>query len=282
MKRLTHLTILLSLIFTTVACSKAANSNSKETKDFTLLVNKWNKAHSTKDMAAFSELYDNSVLFYGKQKDKKDCIGTKLALLKKQADFYQQIYGEVQTERLNDSEIKCSFIKRVTVNQETKDYPSYLTFKKIDGNWKIITEGDLVTDRNLAKNKKVQTPQINQQDYNYEPTVSVIVGVIKAETFFGPPGYGENPKTDSKEHVYVLNLDKSINVISNTKDAEEDEFNSTKYDIQKIQLNPSEGIKLSKYKNKKVRLSGTFFGAHTGHHFTEVLLDVEKIDEVQF
>lgn len=172
MKTLIHFTFVLFLTVTFVGCSKSSNSKREASEDFELLVNNWNKAHSSKDVAVFSELYDNSVLFYGKQKDKNDCIETKLSLFKKQPDFYQQIFGDIQIEELNESEVKCSFVKRVTLNKQTNDYPSYLTFKEVDGNWKIITEGDLVTDKNLSKQKDVKIPKdATKGDFNGDGTL---------------------------------------------------------------------------------------------------------------
>jgi ketosteroid isomerase-like protein len=254
------------------------NESTSDIAEFKQLVADWNKAHSSKDVGVFSNLFENSILFYGVQQDKNTCIESKLSFFKKYPDFYQQIFGDVQVEQINDNEVKCSFVKRVTVNQSTNDYPSYLIFKKSADSWKIVTEGDLVTDKNLAKNETTKNTTANQQDYYYEPTVSIISGTIKIETFFGPPGFGENPQTDSREDSYILNLDNSINIISKSKDIEEGDFNSTKYNIAKIQLTSTSGVKLTNYKNKFVRLTGTFFGAHTGHHHTDVLMDVKKIE----
>jgi hypothetical protein len=137
------------------------NDATSDTADFKQLVAEWNKAHSSKDVGVFSNLFENSILFYGVQQDKNTCIESKLSLFKKYPDFYQQIFGDIQVEKINDKEVKCSFVKRVTVNQATNDYPSYLTFKKSTDNWKIVTEGDLVTDKNLAKKseKKITIPK---------------------------------------------------------------------------------------------------------------------------
>lgn len=256
-----------------------ANIETNNATFFNYLVQDWNKAHSSKDVGVFSNLYDNTVLFYGTQMDKNSCIESKLSFFKKNPDYYQQIYGGIQTNNISDTEVKCNFVKRVTVNQATNDYPSYLTFKKFGNDWKIITEGDLVTDKNLAKKETANLAATNRQDYYYEPAVSIISGMIKIETFFGPPGYGENPQADSREDSYILNLGDSINVISKAKTIEEGDFNSTKYNISKIQLLSTSGVKMKKYKNKFVRLTGTFFCAHTGHHHTEVLMDVIKIEE---
>ena len=141
---------LLTCIYLLSACN-ISSKPSVDTPDFEKLVSDWDKAHNTKDVAAFSNLFDSSVFFYGTQMDKNACIESKLSLFKKYPDFYEQIFGEIQVENLNDSSVRCSFVKRVTVTQETKDYPAYLIFKKVGNDWKINTEGDLTTDKNLAK-----------------------------------------------------------------------------------------------------------------------------------
>lgn len=133
---------------------KKINESISDTADLKQLVADWNKAHSSKDVGVFSNLFENSILFYGVQQDKNTCIESKLSLFKKYPDFYQQILGDIQIEKINDNEVNCSFVKRVTVNQATTDYPSYLKFKKSADSWKIVTEGDLITDKNLAKKSK--------------------------------------------------------------------------------------------------------------------------------
>lgn len=131
----------------------------------------------------------------------------------------------------------------------------------------------------IKSEEPVKPSMTNQHDYYYEPTVSIISGFIKNETFFGPPGYGENPQTDSREECYILNIDNPINVISNSSEKKEFDFNDTKYSISKIQLTSTSGVELSNYKNKLVRLTGTFFGAISGNHHTEILMDVKAIQE---
>ncbi|MBQ4474994.1 MAG: nuclear transport factor 2 family protein [Bacteroidales bacterium] len=128
-----------------------------ETTDFAALVKEWNKANSAKDYEALSAMFDNNVLFYGTQLNKDACVENKRMAFKKSPDFYQQIYGYVDVEKISDTEVKCSFVKRVTVSGQTNDYPSYLNFHKVGDEWKISAESDLITDENLAKraeNKK--------------------------------------------------------------------------------------------------------------------------------
>ena len=136
-----------------------SETNSFENTNFKQLVESWNNAHNSKDVAVFSNLFDNLVLFYGTQLDKNTCIESKLTFFKQNPDFYEQIFGDIQIDKLNDSIVNCSFVKRVTVNQETKDYPSYLTFKRLENAWKISVEGDKVTDNNIAVMKSTPTVQ---------------------------------------------------------------------------------------------------------------------------
>ena len=113
--------------------------------------------------------------------------------------------------------------------------------------------------------------------YYFEPDTSFVTGILKQEVYFGPPNYGENPKTDSKEKQYVFYPNKPISVLSkpNTK---QDSYNTTTKNIKSFQLVNTRNISLSKYINKKIKISGTFFGAHTAHHHTKILLDIVKIE----
>lgn len=103
-----------------------------------------------------------------------------------------------------------------------------------------------------------------------------MTGTLTLETFLGPPNYGEDTITDKKEQEYVLNLEKPINIIAPTEDISGG-FNEAKTGIKKLQLIPNE--KLGQYVNKKIKVSGKLFGTQTGHHHTEVLLSVIKMEQ---
>jgi len=163
-KSIVKTTGFLTCVFLFNSCNFSDNKTSESTADpsiFKQLVEDWNKAHASKDIGVFSSMFEKTVFFYGVNQDKNTCIESKLSLFKKYPDFYQQIFGNIQVEKINDTEVNCSFVKRVTINQSTNDYPSYLTFKKSGGNWKIAVESDLVTDKNLAKKSrnKVNIPK---------------------------------------------------------------------------------------------------------------------------
>ena len=170
MKKLLGILIIINII---IGCNNNNSKSNDGVNDFKILVAKWDKAHNSKDVAAFSNLFDSSVLFYGTKLDKNTCIENKLSFFKKYPDFYEQIYGDIQVEKQSDNSVKCSFIKRVTLNQVTKDYPSYLILKKVNNDWKIITEGDLVTDKNLSKNSN-ESKENNEQIKKYVGNNTVI------------------------------------------------------------------------------------------------------------
>lgn len=251
----------------------------KNKNDFTILVGKWSDAHNTKDVGVLSDLYDQFVMYYGTLMERNECIESKLSFFKKKPDFKQTIVSDVTTENISDYEVKCSFTKNVTTNGKSTDYPSYLHFKKCGDNWKISVEGDLVTDKNLAK-KKAKSSYTNSKNYYFEPSISVISGTIVSETFYGPPGYGEDPANDTKELCYVLLLDNPINVIPGPDDYDDEINNAAVNNITKIQLVNSDYFQ-EKYLNKLVKLTGTFFYGHSGHHHTDILLYINDAEIIQ-
>jgi serine/threonine protein kinase len=115
----------------------------------------------------------------------------------------------------------------------------------------------------------------NQINYRFRPAKSIIYGYLSEEIVAGPPGWGETPELDNRT-VYFVNFYKSINVIADV--GSEDEINVTTYDIRKVHL--SNFWDYENFKNKKVKLTGDFWGAHTGHHYTPVCFTVESIEIV--
>lgn len=159
--KLTAFIYILPLVSFLISNNDQSNTNptSFDKTQLSKLVNEWNNAHINKDIEVFSNLYNDTILYYGTKKVKNACIESKLLLFKKYPDYHQQAFGEIQSEKISETEFKCSFIKRVTINKKTTEYPSYLYFSKKQNNWKITTEGDLVTDRNLAKLKETKIPK---------------------------------------------------------------------------------------------------------------------------
>lgn len=154
-----RLFIIVILFFFSCENFTSKNSTSVDEKEIVQLVNDWNVAYNSKNIIQLINFYDSTIFLYGVNTDKNGCIEDKLSFFKKHPDYYQQIFGNIEFQKISDKEIKCTFIKRATINQQTKDYPSYLNFIKKESEWKIKIEGDLVTDKNLAKKKEINIPK---------------------------------------------------------------------------------------------------------------------------
>jgi len=115
---------------------------------------------------------------------------------------------------------------------------------------------------------------LNALYYQYEPVVSTLTGTLTTQLFWGPPGYGEDTIADERELECILVLDKAIHIQKPDSDI------SGGYDglvnaIDTIQVVHQQ--KVNNYFHKKVKVTGTLFGAQTGHHHTEILIDLITI-----
>lgn len=154
-----HLIILFSTLLLFSCKPNESSSSEGKIKE---LVSNWNKAHNEKSIGSFDELYAAEVQFYLKKLSKNECLEEKLNLFKKYPDFFQQISREIEVDKLLDNQYKSSFVKSVTVNQITKDYPSYLIF---DDKGKIIAESDLTSETGGAKKNEGNTVAATSKNY---------------------------------------------------------------------------------------------------------------------
>lgn len=108
----------------------------------------------------------------------------------------------------------------------------------------------------------------------YEPETVELDGRLVIQSKFGPPNYGEQPKTDEKVRVPVLVLKNPVSMLP----SQEEGYNSPPvYRITQIQL----AFSGTAYKNligQNVVVTGSLFHAHTGHHYTDVVLNVRSIE----
>jgi hypothetical protein len=192
MKRLILFTL---IILTIVSCSNERKDKNQSTKsnseklDLKSIVSKWNLAHNERDVALFSKLYSEKVEFYKAYLSKNECIEKKLELFKKYPDFYQQIHGNIEVIEIDSARRKLSFIKKVTINGKTTDYPSYLLINRVGNQTKIFCESDLITDKNLTKKKTTKKKKVISQSF--------IKGLKNAKEFsFKEASTGYDFKTD--------------------------------------------------------------------------------------
>lgn len=118
--------------------------------------------------------------------------------------------------------------------------------------------------------------EISQGCLSYEQATVTLQGRISRKTFAGPPNYESTKKGDEPETYWILRLNKSIcvNGDESLPAVEEKEKN-----VSELQLLLS-GEQYGRYKDlpgKRVAVSGKLFHSHTGHHHTNVLLEVAEI-----
>ncbi len=133
------------------------------------LLYRWNEAHNTKDLAVFSDVFGTDLIFYDMRLSNEDCVARKKDLFETYPAFYQEIKDPVSVFKKSETEISCTFTKRVNTGKKWKEYPSYLLFISTPLGWKISIEGDEITDRNLAKMRAKKNGEVFERvrgDFN--------------------------------------------------------------------------------------------------------------------
>ncbi len=99
-----------------------------------------------------------------------------------------------------------------------------------------------------------------------------LVGHMETRTFFGPPGYGENPGSDSRETVPILFLENTLAEVV-------PQLAGTRFgDEITVHLILNEMPPMLQQDGPHcVALSGVLVPRLTGHHHTAVLIDVEEL-----
>jgi hypothetical protein len=110
----------------------------------------------------------------------------------------------------------------------------------------------------------------------YEPETVELDGRLVIQSKFGPPNFGEQPQTDQKVGVPVLLLRQRVVVLGDRAGGPNEK---TEYGVRQIQLAFTGAEKDHKQLiGKQVVVTGTLFHAHTGHHYTNVVMNVGSIE----
>jgi len=127
--------------------------NVSDDTDEKRVISNWTDGLNNRDLSSLHNLYAENVHYYGKYLTPDEIVSIQRKLLEKYDDFNQAIVSDITSQTTSNGDIRLDFTKRVFYNSQTDDYPSYLIIRKYDNGFKIVTESDLVTDRNLSKNK---------------------------------------------------------------------------------------------------------------------------------
>ena len=115
--------------------------------------------------------------------------------------------------------------------------------------------------------------RLPNEQLHYEPAVVKLSGILVMDAYYGPPNYGEEPETDEIEQSWELKLDRPVDVI---EDPRSDINTEPVVDVWRVQLVNASKVKLGAHLGKRVMLEGTLFHAHTGRHYSMILLNVKK------
>lgn len=111
---------------------------------------------------------------------------------------------------------------------------------------------------------------------SYEPESVELEGRLIVETKFGPPNFGENPKTDKRVKVPIVVLTKAINVRGTPGAVHNDVSVEGARRIQLVFIDPAMDYK--SLVGKDIVVKGSLFYRETGGHYTDVLMTVQSIE----
>jgi hypothetical protein len=259
------LLITFSCLFFLISCSnengEVKNSDSLKADSLSLvpvvsewhsLTDSWTASLNLKNASIMKSFYADTVMYYGNKISGEAVVKSQQDYFSANADYRMKIVEYLSEEQQPDGNWRVRITKQVTAGGKTANYPASLIYAKRNGIWKIISESDDITDL------KQGTPVA----VHYEPEVITVEGLLK-----------EN----SNKMYFALWPSQPLNVVATA--AQEQEGNVTEKNVDQIQLNGDEK-QLRALLNKKVKITGTLFHSHTSYHFTDVLMNVTAIAEV--
>ena len=140
--------LFLIVLFGSFSILKASEDISLQNVKSTL--EQWNSAISIHNSKALWSIYSKKLKYYGKIASKKAVIKDKKRFFRKYPNFWQYIEND-HIYKINKNTYRVVFDKyvKITLNSDIKKYPSHLTIKRFGNGFRVVEEGDKVTDRNL-------------------------------------------------------------------------------------------------------------------------------------
>ena len=281
--------IILSILLTTLSCGlnnkgnndKKSEKNSVEKvrtseQEVKEMVELWNKASSNGDFTVLGNMLADKVEYYQQTVTRDYYIKDQKKFFEKNPVYGQVIKGDINIQQISDTQYKAEFVKEVTTKKGTKDYPSYLVFKKIGNEWKLILESDTVSDANIEKRKKQKTESPNKSTYYYGDN-QTLIGTFDIKKIFVEDGaVNENGKII---YPYFLFLSSPIKVVPSVAN---DSENVVETGVTELHLVLDENLinylKSNQAYGKEVKMTGELFHSQTIHHQSAVLMNVKNIE----
>jgi len=110
----------------------------------------------------------------------------------------------------------------------------------------------------------------------YGPTIT-LTGTLRSQAFPGPPNYESIKRGDLKETAIILTLTAPTCVTGEDPLGVSGPSETGVRKVQLVVLKTAHWRTIRRLKGKRAIVTGTLFHAHTGHHRTDVLVEVARI-----
>jgi hypothetical protein len=170
----------------------------------------WDRANNSLSLNQLKPLYSVNVIGYTKRYSLNTFLEMKRYFFKSESNYTQAIISDITIKICKEHIVKCEFIKKATFQNTSKEYPSYLIFEKINGEYQIIEEGDEITNSNLNYSstipevKSVKIVSINNQRAGNNWTTTIIISIIMV-IFITSIIFWLLRKQKNKFHAHLLN-----------------------------------------------------------------------------
>lgn len=159
-------------------------------------VENWRKAHNLRDYALMQQLYADQVKMYGQRLTAAKCVALKREALNKSEEYRLYIDGDIIVENMPDGSMEAYFTKRSEQDSKSHSYEAYLRLRKNSaGQWQIVDESDLTTDRNLKRRAERRAANIPADavagDFDGDGTMEHLWVTARLDE----DGYAETPFT---------------------------------------------------------------------------------------
>ena len=108
----------------------------------------------------------------------------------------------------------------------------------------------------------------------YEPQAVELTGRLVRRTHPGPPNYESVRQGDAPVTYWYLELDRPICV----ELAPEGDDTPAESGVRTVQIITDAYAKHRRLVGRRVKIAGTLMHAETGHHFTAVLIEAQRIE----
>ena len=145
--------------------SQLQNQSKTPEEEVREMVEIWNEASSNGDFIVLENMLADKVEYYQSTVTKDYYIEDQKKFFQKNPVYGQVIKGDIDIKKISNNQYKAEFVKEVTTKKGTKDYPSYLVFKKTGNDWKLVLESDKVSDQNIEnKNSKKSENKVSSSN----------------------------------------------------------------------------------------------------------------------